>query len=269
MAVWSQTPEQAAELHAVADRLADAAGQAALRHFRQRDIGLENKDRDGFDPVTRADREAEAAMRALLAAARPDDGILGEEEGAQTGRSGLTWVLDPIDGTRAFVAGAVSWGVLIALDAGDGPVMGLIDQPFTGERFRGGLGRAEHSHNGTTSPLGVRPCPDLAQATLMTTFPEVGTLAERARFDAVKARCRLTRYGLDCYAYALLALGQVDLVIEAGLAPYDIQAPIAVVEAAGGRITDWSGRPAHRGGRAVAAGDPRVHAQALEILAQI
>ncbi|MEM9048442.1 MAG: histidinol-phosphatase [Pseudomonadota bacterium] len=254
------------ELYAVADRLADAARAATLRHFRKRDLGVQNKDAANFDPVTRADREAESAMRAILAEDRPEDGVLGEEEAPRASRSGLTWVLDPVDGTRAFVAGAPSWGVLIALDAGDGPILGVIDQPYIGERFWGGLGRAELVRDKRSTALQVRPCARLADATLLTTFPEIGTAQERAAFEAVNGLCRLTRYGLDCYGYALLALGQVDLVIEAGLAPYDIQAPIAVIEAAGGIVTDWQGNPAHRGGCAIAAGDPWLHEAALNVL---
>ncbi|HEU0223433.1 MAG TPA: histidinol-phosphatase [Paracoccaceae bacterium] len=261
-------PALRAELHAVAAELADAARIATLRHFRGAALAAENKSVRGFDPVTAADREAEAAMRAILAARRPLDGIIGEEEGAVASRSALTWVIDPVDGTRAFLAGAPTWGVLIALDAGAGPVLGIIDQPWTGERWLGGLGAAHMERGAGRVPLGVRRCEALAAATLSTTFPEIGTAAERAAFEAVKARVRLTRYGLDCYAYALLALGQIDLVIEAGLAPYDVQAPMAVIEAAGGIVTDWRGGPAQAGGRVVAAGDPHLHEQALEILSR-
>jgi histidinol phosphatase-like enzyme (inositol monophosphatase family) len=219
--------------------------------------------------VTAADREAEAAMRARLAMLRPDDAVTGEEFGPTPGTSGLTWVLDPIDGTRAFLSGAPSWGVLVALDSGDGPALGLIDQPYTRERFMGGLGRAVMVRDGAERPLATRPCAGLADAILYTTFPEIGAPDERAGFDAVRERVRLTRYGFDCYAYALVALGQIDLVIEAGLHPYDVQAPQAVIEAAGGVVTDWRGGPAHRGGRVLAAGDPRVHAAALGLLALV
>jgi myo-inositol-1(or 4)-monophosphatase len=159
--------------------------------------------------------------------------------------------------------------VLIGLDAGAGPVLGLIDQPYTRERFIGGFGRSVFRREGLERPLATRPCADLSQAVLYTTFPEIGTPAERAGFEAVRDRVRLTRYGLDCYAYALVALGQVDLVIEAGLQAYDVQGPIGVIEAAGGVVTDWRGGPAHRGGRVVAAGDARVHAAALEHLARV
>ncbi|NNU81401.1 histidinol-phosphatase [Halovulum dunhuangense] len=259
------------ELLAVAHRVADAAGKAALPHFRRVGLAAENKAGEtGFDPVTIADRQTERAMRDILAALRPDDGILGEEEAARPGTTGLTWVIDPIDGTRSFLSGMPVWGVLVAVDAGDGPVLGVIDQPYTGERFTGGFGQAQFRRRGEAPvEIRTRPCADLSAATLFTTFPEVGTPDERAGFAAVAARVRLTRYGADCYAYALLAAGQIDLVIEAGLQPYDVQGPQAVIEGAGGVVTDWQGRPAHRGGRVLAAGDARVHAQALEILSRM
>jgi len=261
------TAEQSA-LRAVAEEMADAARLATLRYFRSTELAVDNKEANGFDPVTMADREAEQAMRAVLARRRPDDAVFGEEFGHSEGRSGLTWVLDPIDGTRAFISGAPSWGVLIGLDAGQGPVMGLIDQPFTGERFFGGFGKADWRRADETRELGVRACAGLEHATLMSTFPEVGTMQEAAAFAAVAAQCRLTRYGLDCYAYALLAMGQVDLVIEAGLNAYDVQGPIAVIEGAGGVVSNWQGGPAHQGGQIIAAGDARVHKAALEILNQ-
>jgi histidinol phosphatase-like enzyme (inositol monophosphatase family) len=264
----AMSADLAGALWRTAEDLADVAAARSLPLFRSSGLAVEDKGGAArFDPVTEADREAERAMRALLAERRPDDGILGEEFGPLEGRSGLTWVLDPIDGTRAFMSGATTWGTLIGLDAGDGPILGLVDQPYIRERFMGGLGRAEMVRDGLSRPLAVRACPTLADAILYSTFPEVGTAAERAGFEAVRDRVRLTRYGFDCYAYALVALGQVDLVIEAGLKAYDVQGPAAVVQAAGGRFTDWRGGPAHRGGRVIAAGDPRVHAAALEILA--
>jgi histidinol phosphatase-like enzyme (inositol monophosphatase family) len=249
--------------------LADAARETILPYFRRTGLGLENKDLKGFDPVTAADRAAEQAMRDLLRQHRPDDGVWGEEFGRVDGISGRQWVLDPIDGTRAFISGTPTWGVLIALAADDGPpLLGLIDQPYTGERFTGGPDTAE-----MVGPLGKRPLATnstsaLHEAILFTTFPEVGSPAERAGFDAVARMVRLTRYGMDCYAYALLASGHIDLVIEAGLNAYDIQAPIAVIEAAGGIVTDWQGNSAHRGGRVLAAANADLHALALDILKQ-
>ncbi len=262
-------PDQIEAIWRTAEDLADLAAARCMPLFRSAGLVAVNKSETGFDPVTRADREAEAAMREHLARTRPQDAVLGEEFGPTSGVSGLTWVLDPIDGTRAFVSGAPSWGILIGLDAGRGPVLGLIDQPYIGERFMGGLGRAIMRRRGVETPLATRACVDLADAVLYSTFPEVGSAAERAGFEAVRDRVRLTRYGLDCYAYALIALGQVDLVIEAGLYAYDVQGPQGVIEAAGGVVSDWKGGPAHCGGRIVAAGDRRLHAAAVEILSSV
>lgn len=258
---------QADHIIQTAHALADAARRAVLPSFRATDLSADNKLGDsGFDPVTVADRAAEQAMRDLLAQHRPDDSILGEEFGRVEGTSGLTWVLDPIDGTRSFLAGTPTWGVLIAVSDENGPIYGIVDQPYIGERFEGGLGRAE-----MTGPLGKRPLKTrgngpLSDALLFTTFPEVGTEAEGAAFKAVSQQAKMTRYGTDCYAYALIAAGQIDLVIEAGLNAYDIQAPIAVIEAAGGIVTNWEGGKVHDGGRTVAAAGSEQHQAALEIL---
>ncbi len=249
----------------LAEDLADAARAETLRHFRNPDLATETKG-DGFDPVTAADRAAEAAMRRLIEAARPEDGILGEEYGAKDGTSGLTWVLDPIDGTRGYISGTPTWGVLIAASTETGPQIGIIDQPYIGERFAGGMGRAKlHGPMGSTrlQTCAARP---LSEAVVLSTFPEVGTDDEARAFHAVAGQSKLTRYGMDCYGYALLAAGHVDLVIEAGLQPHDIHAPIAVIEAAGGLVTNWQGGPAHEGGQVIAAANPTVHAEAIAIL---
>jgi histidinol phosphatase-like enzyme (inositol monophosphatase family) len=256
----------AAELMTAAHVLADTARQVILPYFRSAGLAADNKLEAGFDPVTEADRTAEAAMREILTTRRPEDGILGEEFGAQPGTSGLTWVLDPIDGTRGFISGTPTWGVLIALSDRDGPFYGIIDQPYIGERFEGGFGHARLAGPHGARKLATRARPALAQATLFTTFPEIGDATDRDGFNRVRDQVQLTRYGTDCYAYALLAAGQIDLVIEAGLNPYDIAAPIAVIEAAGGIVTDWRGGPAHDGGRVVAAGCPQLHAECLKIL---
>lgn len=259
-------PDEVNRLWHVADAVADAARVETLKHFRSPGLSAESK-RTDFDPVTVADRAAEAAMRRVLIEHRPEDGILGEEEAERPGTSGLTWVLDPIDGTRGYISGTPVWGVLVALSNADGPLIGMIDQPFIGERFRGGQGIARVDGPRGGADLRVRQTTSLSEATLFTTFPEVGTPGEAAAFRRVEERVRLTRYGCDCYAYALLAAGQVDLVIEAGLQPYDIHAPIAVIEAAGGIVTDWQGGPAHRGGTALAAATPELHRAAIELLA--
>lgn len=247
--------------------LADAARQETLRLFRDPSVKPDNKADAGFDPVTQADRASELAMRRILAVHRPDDAILGEEFGSTEGNSGLTWILDPIDGTRAFMSGIPSWGVLIGVADESGLIYGIIDQPYIGERFEGGLGLSQLTHRDGRRELAVRRDVPLAQATLMSTFPEIGTADEAAAFHRVAGKVRLTRYGLDCYAYALLAAGQIDLVIEAGLQSYDVAAPIAVIRAAGGIVTNWQGGPADHGGQVLAAATPLLHAEALALLA--
>jgi histidinol phosphatase-like enzyme (inositol monophosphatase family) len=256
----------AADLIATAHALADAARVATLSYFRAADLAAETKETHRFDPVTAADRLSETRMRAILAERRPDDGILGEEFGPKDGTSGLTWVLDPIDGTRGFLSGTPTWGVLISVADATGPIFGIIDQPYIGERFEGGLGVARVNGPMGAQSLKTRAPRALDQAILFTTFPEVGTRDEGDAFRRVAPKVRLVRYGMDCYAYALIAAGQIDLVIEAGLQAYDVQAPIAVIEAAGGIVTDWEGRPCHQGGRVLAAANATVHAQALALL---
>ena len=258
-------------LTALACRLADAAGAASLPHFRARGLGTDNKREGGkFDPVTVADREAEAAIRAVLAVERPDDAIFGEEQAPTKGTSGLTWVIDPIDGTRAFISGLPTWGTLIALDDGNEGCIGVVDQPHIGERFVGVIAgegrRAWLTFRGESSPIATRACSKLADATLYTTTPDMFSRREFEGYGKVQEQVRLARYGVDCYAYALVALGQVDLVIEASLNAYDIAAPTALIRAAGGIVTNWRGGDCRWGGQAIAAGDPAVHAEALAIL---
>lgn len=261
-------------LLAIAHRAADAARSATLVHFRAEGLGAENKAGDGgYDPVTAADKAAEAAVRDVLRHARPHDAVLGEEEGVTDGTSGLTWVVDPIDGTRAFVVGAPTWGVLIALNDGTRPALGLMDQPWTRDRFWGDGTTAWHAQ--ADDPAGAAPRRisarrdvPLAQARLCTTFPEVGAPEDRAGFERVRDRALMVRYGLDCTGYALLAAGCVDLVIEAGLAPYDIQALIPIIEGAGGTVTTWDGGDAQHGGRILAAATPSLHAEAMALLAR-
>ena len=242
------TRDLADELVSTAHARAEVARKATLSHFRTRDLAADTKEQHRFDPVTAADRLSEQQMRALLAERRPEDGILGEEFASTTGTSGLTWVLDPIDGTRGYLSGTPTWGVLISVRDSEGPLYGIVDQPYIGERFEGGLGRARVVGPMGEAPLAVRSGRPLSEAILFSTFP------------------RLVRYGMDCYAYALIAAGQIDLVIEAGLQAYDVQAPIAVIEAAGGIVTDWQGRPAHDGGQILAAANRELHAEALALL---
>jgi myo-inositol-1(or 4)-monophosphatase len=254
---------------AFAHRLADAAGEVIRPYFRQR-IAVIDKGLGGvmFDPVTAADTGAEAAIRALIKRERPQDGILGEEYGEEKGLSGRVWVIDPVDGTRAFITGQTQWGTLIALNEGGAPVLGILDQPVLRERFVGTADDAFlHSPEGKNR-LSVRACAGLGDAVLMSTNPwDYFTESEQQMFRALSQACLLTRFGGDCYAYGLLAMGFVDLVVEARLKPWDIQALIPIVEAAGGIVTDWRGRPCFEGGRVIAAGDARVHAEALKFLA--
>ena len=254
------------DIMAVAAELADAARLATLLHFRSDGLTADNKEAERFDPVTVADRLSETRMREILSRRRPADGILGEEFGRLDGTSGLTWVLDPIDGTRGYLSGTPTWGVLISVRDAIGPIYGVIDQPYIQERFEGGFGRAEVNGPMGRKALKTRPARALSEAILFTTFPEVGTPEEAAAFRRVAPKARLVRYGMDCYAYALIAAGQIDLVIEAGLQAYDVQAPIAVIEAAGGIVTDWQGRPCHDGGRVLAAANAAIHAEALALL---
>lgn len=256
----------AAELIATAHELADAARATTLMHFREAGLSADDKGGGRYDPVTVADRKTEERMRAILAKRRPDDGILGEEMGTVKGKSGLTWVLDPIDGTRSYLSGTPTWGVLIAVSDESGPVFGIVDQPYIGERFEGGLGRAL-----VTGPLGqrtlkTRTARPLSQAILYSTYPEILESADGAAFRRVVDAAQLTRYGTDCYAYALIAAGQIDLVIESGLFAFDVQGPIAVIEAAGGIVTDWQGNPCPMGGHVLAAANAQIHAEALALL---
>ena len=257
--------EYASDL-AIAAVMADAAREAALPHFRSLD-GVENKLDDGFDPVTVADKASERAMRAILAEHCPQDGILGEEYGSQTGTSGRSWTLDPIDGTRAFISGVPTWTVLIALCVDETPVAGVIDQPYLGERFLGSPAGTRFEKDGVSQNVATRSGVRLDTAILSTTDPHLFSPAELAAFDAVRAGVRLCRFGYDAYAYAMLAMGQMDMVIESGLQPYDVQALIPVVRGAGGVITDWRGGDASAGGQVVASANQALHDEALERLA--
>lgn len=255
-------PGELAGYAAFAERLAEAARAAALPFFRN-PVEIENKaGRGDYDPVTEADRAAETAMRALIEEAYPDHGIHGEEfPGKRGGDWG--WTLDPIDGTRAFVCGLPTWTVLIALCNKGRPVLGVIDQPVLDERYIGYGGQAWIKQGGAAAPVGVRPCRDLCEAMLSTTDPFLFEGGEPGAFEHVRATARLTRYGLDAYAYAMLAAGRIDMVVESGLSAHDVQALVPVIEGAGGVITDWRGEPNWSGGQIVAAGDARIHAQAL------
>jgi histidinol phosphatase-like enzyme (inositol monophosphatase family) len=247
-------------------RLVDAAAQFILPYFRCLET-VENKLSAGFDPVTVADKGGEQAIRTMLQTERPDDGILGEELGYRPGTSGSTWVLDPIDGTRAFISGLPTWGTLVGLYDGHRARVGVMNQPFVGERFVGSPEGAFCLRSSKKTPLRVRNVETLEQATLCATDPAMFRPGPEANaFRAVAEQCRLTRFGTDCYAYCLLAMGQVDLVIEANVQAYDVQALIPIVEAAGGIFTTWAGDDPHAGGQVIAAANPRLHELALRHL---
>ncbi|MGH6828075.1 MAG: histidinol-phosphatase [Rhizomicrobium sp.] len=255
------------ELIALAHRLADASGDAIRPLFRRKIEVAHKQGRHTFDPVTAADRNAERAMRAILADRRPDDAVLGEEFGEREGSSGYRWVFDPLDGTRAFITGRHEWGSLIALEWQEMPVLGILDQPVLGERFVGVNGRSELVQAGESSRLKVRDCAGLREAVLCATDPKgYFSQNELARFSRVESVARMTRYGGDCYLFAALALGFVDIVVEAGLAPWDIAAMIPLVEGAGGVISDWQGGSPRSGETILACGDGRVHREAVRLL---
>jgi histidinol phosphatase-like enzyme (inositol monophosphatase family) len=246
-----------------AQRLADAARAATLPHFRSAASLADNKATTGYDPVTEADRSAERAMRALIDAERPDDGIEGEEYGSKAGRSGLVWHLDPVDGTRAFVAGLPVWTTLIGLAQDDRAILGIIDQPWMDERYVGAGGEAWLDCRGARTKLKTRDCPALTQAILSTTDYFILTPPERGAFEHLRATARITRYGLDAYGYARLAAGTIDMVAESDLKSHDVCALIPVVEGAGGVVTDWRGRPAKLGGQIVASANQNILDEAL------
>ena len=257
------------QLIKLAHAVADAAKVETLKYFRMSSVTVDSKEKTLFDPVTIADRRAEKAMRELIELNRPNDGILGEEYPPKSGSTGFTWVLDPIDGTRGYISGTPTWGTLVALNHNGTSIFGIIDQPYINERFSGGFDEKLFSGPFVEKNLGVSKVKELKEAILFSTYPEIGTSLELKGFKGVSKHCKLTRYGLDCYAYGLLALGHIDIVIEAGLKPYDIQAPMAVIKAAGGYVTSWTGGPAESGGCVLAAGTQQLHTQALNTLKMI
>jgi inositol-phosphate phosphatase/L-galactose 1-phosphate phosphatase/histidinol-phosphatase len=257
--------ERSASLDAflsLAAELADAAGAAIRPYFRTR---LAVDDKPDLSPVTAADRGAEMAMRQLIAARFPEHGIIGEEYGRERDDAEFVWVLDPIDGTKSFISGVPLFGTLIALARNGRPILGIIDQPISRERWVGAEGRAT-THNGTA--IRCRPCPALAAATIFATTPDMFKGADAAGFARAAGAAKLVRYGGDCYAYGLVALGFVDVVIEASLNPYDFGPMLPVIEGAGGLATDWQGAPLglSSDGRVLIAGDRRAHSEALALL---
>ncbi|HEY4193069.1 MAG TPA: histidinol-phosphatase [Mesorhizobium sp.] len=247
-------------------RIAQAAAAETLPRFR-RQGAVSNKEQGSFDPVTEADREAERAIRALINAEFPGHGILGEEHGSENMDSRHVWVIDPIDGTRAYISGLPVWGTLVGLTVDGDAVAGMMSQPFTGELFYANASGSHYEGPGGPRKLDTRKTTRLADATLFTTTPALFKGKEsRARYDSLESRVQLARYGVDCYAYAMLASGCVDIVVDPGLKPYDIVALIAVIEKAGGVVTTFEGGPAEKGGDILAASTLELHAAAMAVL---
>jgi histidinol phosphatase-like enzyme (inositol monophosphatase family) len=268
------------EFSAFVEELAQVAADVILPFFRSSFKTTDKSGVNSFDPVTEADRGAEAAMRRLIAKNFPSHGIVGEEYGEERIDAEYIWVLDPIDGTKSFISGLPTWGTLIGLMQNGQPVLGMMAQPFTRERFSGD---GKHSqlrmpalNLGDTLPLDwtirsirTRRCTAFANATIMTTNPELITNSEdRELYRSIERDARLVRYGGDCYAYCALATGFVDLVIETNLKPHDVVALVPIIEGAGGVISTWNGDNAAKGGRIVASGDPVLHEAALRRLAR-
>jgi inositol-phosphate phosphatase/L-galactose 1-phosphate phosphatase/histidinol-phosphatase len=247
----------------LASDLADAAGEAIRPYFR---VPLQVDDKPDLSPVTAADRAAESAMRRLIAARFPGHGIIGEEYGPERADAEFVWVLDPIDGTKSFISGVPLFGTLIALAHRGRPIVGVIDQPISRERWIGAAGGSS-TYNGRA--IRCRPCAGLDTATVFATAPDMFRGGDADAFARVGAAAKLVRYGADCYAYGLVALGCIDLVIEASLKAYDFSAMVPIIEGAGGVTSDWCGKALSLGsdGRVVAAGDRRAHDAALARLA--
>jgi inositol-phosphate phosphatase/L-galactose 1-phosphate phosphatase/histidinol-phosphatase len=254
------------ELIRFAERLADISGAEARRHFRNPSLTIEAK--ADLSPVTEADRGIELALRKEVATAQPDHGFFGEEFPAEKPDAAFVWVVDPIDGTKAFLAGKPTFGTLIALLQNRRPILGVIDHPALGERWVGATGHPT-TLNGRT--VHSRKCAELGNAVLYASSAEMFKGADRNRFEGLRSQVRVNGWGGDCYSYALLASGFIDLVVEAGLGSYDYLALVPVIEGAGGRITDWQGRPlgfeiGAKNGYVLAAGDPGLHVQAVRRL---
>ncbi len=248
------------------DELATLSGKAILPFFRTA-MMPEDKSRGGvFDPVTEADRAGEAVMRQMIKRTFPGHGVIGEEFGDDNPDADYVWLLDPIDGTKSFISGLPVWGTLIGLKLRKCPVYGLMHQPFTGERFSGDGKAARYRGPGGGRALVTRSCLELRDAVVATTSPLLMDEAHRALFTGLERDTKLSRYGGDCYAYCMLAMGHLDLVVESGLKPHDIVALIPIVEGAGGVVTTWTGGPATDGGAIIASGDPRLHELALKRL---
>jgi histidinol phosphatase-like enzyme (inositol monophosphatase family) len=247
---------------------ADAAAACTLPRFRTT-LAVDNKWTTGFDPVTEADREAELAVRALIGERFPDHGIIGEEWDAKAAAGRYSWIVDPIDGTRAYITGVPVWGTLIGFIVDGRPTAGMMHQPFTGETWIAVGGVGEYHRNGAKLPLKASSVTELAKAKVTATSPDLFSRPGRdltAPWGRLYGATLQTRWGLDCYGYCLLASGQIDLVVEAGLKDVDICPLIPVIEAAGGVVTTWDGGPAEGGGNCLASANRALHDKALALL---
>jgi histidinol phosphatase-like enzyme (inositol monophosphatase family) len=248
-----------------AHRLANAASSVTLLHFRT-NAAADHKGGGQFDPVTAADKGAEAVIREILAREFPGHGIIGEEYGSVNESADYVWTLDPIDGTRAFILGLPTWGTLIGLQYQGQPLIGVMDQPFTGERFWNDARAAWHRGPRGLQRCETRRCSSLDSALLTATTPDMFAGEDEVRFNRLTKSVRMRRFGGDCYSYCMLALGHVDIVAEASLKPFDIAPLIPIVEKAGGVVASWNGGPAREGGRCIACGDPSLLPSALTVL---
>ncbi len=263
MSIIAQTQPEAF-LHS----LADASGDFILPYFRNSGGVADKTQGAGFDPVTEADRGAERLIRDMIAAKFPEDGVIGEEFADTQTAAGRCWIIDPIDGTRAFIMGLPVWGTLIGLTENGAPVAGMMNQPFTQERFWGSGGVAHYRTPTGSGVLKTRSCENLSSAMLASTTPDMFAAGlESDCFERISRATRMRRFGGDCYAYCLLAMGLVDVVMEANLKPFDIIPLIPIIEGAGGVVTGWDGGSAANSSRIIACGDARVHAEILNLIA--
>lgn len=249
--------------------LAEAAALETLPRFRDHGTIADKGVVGGlkaYDPVTEADRAAETAIRALIEKRFPNHGILGEEHGAVGTDRRHVWVIDPIDGTRAFITGIPVWGTLVGLTEDGKSIAGMMAQPFTGELFYALNGKSFRRAAGGETENQVSGVTELSGATLFTTTPHLFRGEARKRYDEVESKVKLFRYGCDCYAYCMLAAGFVDLVIETALQPYDIVALVPIIEAAGGIVTNWDGSRPEAGGNIIAAATSELHRAALQMM---
>jgi histidinol-phosphatase len=254
------------ELTQFALELASASAKQILPFFR-RDIQVEVKSGAVWDPVTEGDRAGERIMRSMIEARYPDHGIHGEEYGLKPSRSGFTWVLDPVDGTRAFICGMPTWATLIGLNFEDRPVIGVMNQPFVGESFYGNPLGAWSRHQGASRKLATRAAQPLSEAIFTTTGPELYRSAgEKEVLKRLNEATRLTRYGGDAYFFCVLAAGRIDLALDAHMEPYDIAPLIPIIEGAGGIVTTWGREPAAKGGNVIAASSPELYEEALAVI---